>query len=112
MTQQIPPWVIQEREVAKTRKRRPKAPPKPKPKVLVNVRVSGSVAFELEGKDAAELIGLLKSLKLDEVIEFVDPWASGVELRYEVDVEDQAEYAFWDANETTGTIELKDPWRF
>ena len=118
--QEIPPWVIQEAE----RKPRRKPGPKPKPaeskyvkyvpKLYVKINLTGSVEFELDGDDAARLKEMLERPGLDEIIEFVDPWASGAELRYDVEVTDPTGLNQWEANETTGTIELTmpDPWRF
>lgn len=108
--QQIPPWVIQEAEKKSRRKPGPKLKPvEPKPKLHVKVNLTGSVEFDLEGDNAVELAGLLKGLRLDEVIEFVDPWASGAELRYDVEVTDAVSSSWWEANETTGTIEIRQP---
>lgn len=103
-----------ESEAEKKPRRKPGPKPKPKPvypKLHVKVNLSGSVEFDLEGPDAAKLKEMLKGLKLDEVLEFVDPWASGAELRYDVEVEDPASLDSWEANETTGTIELRTPFR-
>ena len=83
MTQQLPTWV--EVEAAKARKRAtPKNMPQRKPEPLrfhVNVALSGSIDFELEGRDAIGLRELLNSgAEVAEVIDYLDPWSSGAEL--------------------------------
>lgn len=112
--QDLPKWV----EIEAEKKPRRKPGPKPKPsetKLHVKVNLSGTVEFDLEGLDAIGLKGSLERLELDEILEFVDPWASGAELRYDVEVTDLVGPDRWEANETTGTIEHAQPdpfWEF
>jgi hypothetical protein len=112
--QSLPPWVDIETE----KKRRPKAAPKakaaePKPRLHVKVSLTGSVEFNLEGDQAAELKGHLQGIRLGDVLDFLDPWASGIELTHEVGVTETPTAKSWIVDEAADVIESivpYEPW--
>jgi hypothetical protein len=111
--QSLPPWVDIETE---RKKRRPKAAPKPadpKPRLHVKINLTGSVEFNLEGDQAAELKGYLQAIGLEDVLDFLDPWASGAVLTHEVDITETPTAKHWIVDEAADVIESIipfDPW--
>lgn len=135
--QDLPPWVRQETEAKRKQQPTPKNMPARKPSALapkpavkpkepeipqlhIRVTFQGSITFRLEGEQAKGLRELLawRGASADEIVEALDPWASGASVRQTIDIiEDPVppggSYYSWSVDEERGTVKAKmnrDPW--